>query len=417
MIRSVVKVLGALLSCASASSAYALSSVDPNGVNINATGATTVFLTFRDTGSERPAGAFWCGEINVPANTVTATNPCIPGTLFGNLPVRDDLGRASGTSGQSNFTDIMTIPASVSRRAYQDAQRGNVSSFFYVRHFINTTTGASSFIAVTCRLAGGGARVPLALTDVRIAFDIDKGDSPVYLLETGAQAPAVEARIHYNGSGRLTGRWEVVRPGDSPPRVEDMVPAASLPVELRARQQRYTELSRVEIFLPPTGEAAIAGPDPELIPTDIPGSYWLLLRIEATDDKEGNSNTNAGVANSGGVAGFPLPPLRYYVGRGDAAGAIERPVLLEPLPDSVAAAGPLRFTWEEALGVAAYRLEVRQDEEDVLSAIVPAGASQYSAPPWLAQPGQIFQWRLLALDRKGQAMSASEWSVFSVESP
>ena len=140
--------------------------VSPTGVSVNAMGATTVFLTFGGVGSLTPAEAFWCGDL-VPASPDLGQR-CNPATLFGQLPARSDLSRRSGT-GAGAFTDIMSIPPSVARRAYQAAVRGATSTFFYVRRFRNTA-GPDQYVVVTCRLTGGGARVPLALTDVRVGI-------------------------------------------------------------------------------------------------------------------------------------------------------------------------------------------------------------------------------------------------------
>ena len=98
-------------------SAGAVTAVNPTGVNVRSTGVTTVFLTFQGTAGQTAVDAFWCGEITVPANTPTPVDPCVPGTLFGHLPVRNNLSTPSGTGGFANTTDIMTIPASVARRA------------------------------------------------------------------------------------------------------------------------------------------------------------------------------------------------------------------------------------------------------------------------------------------------------------
>src|SRR5262245_12763563 len=106
--------------------------VNPTGVNVNASGATTAFLTFGPVGNFRPGEGTWCGEL-IPAAPDNGFK-CDPATIFGTLPGRFDLSKSSGNLG---FTDIMSIPPSVARRAYQAAQAGSVSSFFYVCDFIN----------------------------------------------------------------------------------------------------------------------------------------------------------------------------------------------------------------------------------------------------------------------------------------
>ena len=139
--------------------------VNPTGVNVNAQGATTVFLTFGGLAGYEAAEAFWCGQL-IPASPAIGLR-CDPGTIYGSLPLRFD---RSGLSGASGLTDIMTIPPSVSRRAYQAAEAGTGASFFYVRRFRRPAGGPDQYVAVTCRLTGGGARSPLSLTNVKVAF-------------------------------------------------------------------------------------------------------------------------------------------------------------------------------------------------------------------------------------------------------
>jgi hypothetical protein len=134
--------------------------------------------------------------------------------------------------------------------------------------------------------------------------------------------PPIKAEITYNGTGRLRGRWEVVLPGEQPPEDFDLLTEASLPIEERAQQRRYTELSRFNLFLPPAGKYTLAGPDVSRLPARLEGPYLVLLRIEATDDKEGDSSllsvgVGPGIVHSGAVAGFPIPLLRYFIGAGN----------------------------------------------------------------------------------------------------
>src|SRR5262249_12835783 len=203
--------------------------VNPTGVNVNVSGATTVFLTFGPVRNFRVAEGTWCGEL-IPATPDNGFK-CDPATIFGRLPGRFDRSRSSGNLG---FTDIMSIPPSVARRAYQAAQAGSISSFFYVRHFINLGGGPTpppgpdqppgvpgpgiggpdEYVPVTCRLSGGGARTPFALTDVKVSFNTEAAENAIVFVAPGRKPPAIRARITYNGTGRLRGRWEVVLPGE-----------------------------------------------------------------------------------------------------------------------------------------------------------------------------------------------------------
>ncbi|MDA8020412.1 MAG: hypothetical protein MPN21_23485 [Thermoanaerobaculia bacterium] len=383
---------------------------DPSGVNVNAQGATTVFITFGDLDEQVPTEAFWCGAL-IPA-TPDLGMRCDPSTIFGRLPIRFDQSKLAAD--RSSFTDIMTIPPSVARRAYQAAARGETSTFFYVRRFVSTRGGPSEFVFVTCRLTGGGARVPLALLDVRLAFSTGQ---ELQAVDRNAVPPEFSATIAYNGTGRLRGRWEVVLPGEEPPSSRDLLTAATLPPEERPLQRRYTELSRFNVFLPPTGQVVLPGPDPESLPDSIDGLYLVLLRVEASDDKEGNSSlANAGagegVVHSGAVAGFPLPVLRYYVG----ATSIQDPgfTLITPLADAELAPGEAWiFSWTVSSVAALYQLEIagETEEEPLFSALLQQGIATYRAPPWLESrlPGSDFVWRVVALGPDGEKTAETPW--------
>jgi hypothetical protein len=400
----------------SAASAIAQTiNVNPNGVNINASGATTVFLTFGPVGNFRPAEGTWCGEL-IPAFPDNGLR-CDPSTIFGSLPGRFDLSKSSGNSG---FTDIMSIPPSVARRAYQAAQDGAVSSFFYVRRFISTTGGRDEYVPVTCRLSGGGARTPFSLTDVKVSFETRNPDNSIVQLSPGLKPPAIKAEISYNGTGRLRGRWEVALPGEQPPEEFDLLTEASLPIEQRAQQRRYTEVSRFNLFLPPAGKYTLAGPDVSRLPVTAEGAYLVLLRIEATDDKEADSNLLAlgvgpGIVHSGAVAGFPLPVLRYFVGSGQPS-EVRAVRLVTPAENGVVAPGQtIDFNWTAMEGATLYQLEIAdQKGQLVLSALMQPATLTYRAPSWLREKvsGVGFQWRILVLDKTGAKTLETPWRLF-----
>jgi hypothetical protein len=390
--------------------------VNPTGVNVNMNGATTAFLTFGGLGSYRPIEAEWCGELTNAAPD--AGLKCDPSTVFGRLPLRLDQSRLSGTNA---FTDIMSIPPSVARRAYQAAESGQTSSFFYVRRFRSAAGGPDQYVAVTCRLAGGGARVPFSLVDVAVKFNVE---TPILFIKPGQLAAPLSARILYNGTGRLKGRWEIVFPGEESPSERDLLTEATLPIEERGTQRRYAELSRFNVFLPPTGEYVLKGPDVDRLPTTTEGMYLVLLRIEASDDKEADSNLSAvgagdGVVHAGAVAGFPLPPLRYVVGSGSSelseTSRSTQLRALRPLADAaIAAEAPLDFTWTEgAMRAAFFRVEVRNKAgEEIVSAVIPRGPGLYRAPTWLMEKaGSEWSWRVVALDLLGHRVAQTEWRI------
>ena len=407
-----VRLLASILALLGSDTLCAQVRVSPTGVSVNAMAATTVFLTFGGVGALVPAEAFWCGEL-VPA-TPHIGRRCNPATLFGQLPARSDLSRRNAGA----FTDIMSIPPSVARRAYQAAVDGATSTFFYVRRFQNLSGGPDEYVVVTCRLTGGGARVPFALTDVRIAFD---PAAPVQFVGPGGTLPPLGADILYNGTGRLVGRWEVVLPGEEPPSETDLLTEATLPLADRATQRRFSLVERFNIFLPPNGRVTLPGPDPAKLPTAAEGAYLILLRIEATDDREGDSDLAAagagsGIAHSGAVAGFPIPVLRYVVGSGEAAyAASESPRALKLLgPDDggvVSADSALAVAWVEEWGAAYYRVEFRGASGMLVEAFVRKGSTRYEAPPLVRERanGEEVRWRVTALDAAGGTLRTSAW--------
>ncbi|MEP6733250.1 MAG: hypothetical protein ABJE10_21585 [bacterium] len=397
--------------------------VSPTGVNVASQGATTAFLTFGGIEADQvPADAFWCGEL-IDARPDVGLR-CDPTTLFGQLPIRFDLSRASGTGG---FTDIMSIPPSVARRAYQAAAAGQPAAFFYVRRFTSRSGARDVYVAVTCRLTAGGAGSPLALTDVRLAF---AAETPVLALAAGDDPPPLGADITYTGTGRLQGRWEVVLPGEDPPSERDLLPEASLPLEQRGTQRRFTSLARFDVFLAPGGRLHLPGPDPTRLPRSVDGVYLLLLRIDATRDVDSESDLSAagagiGLVSSGAVAGFSLPTLRYVVGTTSDAPIVvsaKRVGLLQPADGgALLSAHPATFVWEVVPLAARYRLEIeRVDGTPVFEAVVGAAVAAYRPPPFLAEraggAGVSIRWHVVAISAAGREVARSEWRRLTISS-
>jgi hypothetical protein len=378
--------------------------VTPSVVNAYSQGATTVYLTFTGVVNKRPVDACWCGSL-IPAAPDLGMK-CDPATVFGCLPVRYDQSRLSANS---TYTDIMSIPASVARRAYADAASGAEATFFYVRRFVSLTGGPDEFVPVTIRLSGNGAAVSFSITDVKLVWGVNK---PVLLVKADEKLPRIEAEIKYTGTGRLKGRWEIVRPGDELPTDFDLLSEASLPASERAKQKRYTQLSRFNIFLPPTGRFLLPGPEAWRMPSHVDGLYLVLLRIEAAEDLQGNSVRGPnGFQATGGVAGFPLPALRYYVG-GDAS--LPDPsnaslTLLTPADSAVQPADkPIAFAWSEVKDAALYRIEIEDSTgAQLLSAVLLPDTTFYQAPSWLKDKlaDKRLRWRVLAFDKNGSQLA------------
>ena len=150
------------------------------------------------------------------------------------------------------------------------------------------------------------------------------------------------------------------------------------------------------------------------------GSALVLLRIEATDDKEGDTNLAAvgvgpGIVHNGAVAGFPIPPLRYFVGGGPDAQLTNELALLWPVENDVRWRGkPVDFSWTEIEPAAFYRLEVEDVQgRAIFSALVLSGTGTYRAPAWLkdkAGDGNL-RWRVIALDQSGNSIGETPWRI------
>lgn len=380
--------------------------VNPTGVNVNSQNPTTVFLTFGQIPANYfPAEAFWCGEL-IAATPPALGQQCRPDTIYGALPARINRSTSSGNGG---FTDIMGIPSAVVRRAYLAAAGGASAGFFYVRRFVSTTGQPDQFVNVTCRMTSGGARVPFALTNVEIRTP---DGEPVLFLRPGEKLPEIEARIQFNGTGRLKGRWEIVTPGEELPEERDLLTEATLPLEQRGTQKRYTRVAAFNHFLPPTGTFSLKlKTDARRILTAA-GQYLLILRVEAVNDKESDSNLSAigvgnGIVHSGAVASFPMPVLKIFLAAGDARASWSETALGD-FGTTPQTGVPQVFMWRALDGAAIYKLEIVGEAGAVLfSAIIRAPSTSYAPPPWLVEKVREanVKWSVTAMDKTGKELS------------
>jgi hypothetical protein len=163
--------------------------------------------------------------------------------------------------------------------------------------------------------------------------------------------------------------------------------------------------------LPPTGQVFLPGPNPDRIPKGATGLHLILLRIEATDDREADSTIQTGIVSSGGVAGFPMPVLRYFIGTSEGKLA-----LLEPQPDSkLSLLKPIQFAWQGIAGAGGYRLEIKDQDRIILSALLSADRTTYTAPPWLKEKIQTpLTWKIQALKSDGSILSESPSQQFQL---
>jgi len=389
--------------------------VSPNNINAYSQGPTSALLTFGGLGNKQPAEATWCGRLISAAPDLGMK--CDPTNVFGVLPLRYD----QSVLANSTFTDVMSVTPQVARRAYLDAAAGNTSTYFYVRRFVSPAGGPSEYVPVTIRLTGNGAGVPFSLTEVKLSWGVG---TPILFVKTGETLPRVSAEISYTGTGRLKGRWELVKPGEVPPDSHDLLTEATLPIEERGTQRRYTEIDRFNIYLAPNGKIVLPGPDAFRVDESLTGLYWLLLRIEATGDKDSETDLAAvgsgnGVVNGGAVAGFSLPTLKYYINdgsRGQAVASTTQLVLLGPKnSEELDKSTPVEFSWTTIEGASSYRLEIRDlQDAPLFSAIVLDPTLKYQAPSWLKDKigAAVVHWRVTAFDDQQKLITETDWSYF-----
>jgi len=402
--RSALAIIGFLFIAVTTAAAQEIK-VTPSSVTVYSQGATTAFLTFTNTRDKHPVDACFCGDLISAAPDVGFK--CNPASVFGCLPVRYDQSRRSANN---TYTDIMSVPPSVAKRAYLDAAGGAEATFFYVRHFVSNVGGPDEYVAVTLRLSGNGASTPFSITNVKLTWGVDK---PVILVKQDESLPKIQAEITYTGTARLVGRWEIVKPGEELPSDRDLLTESTLPVEERSTQRHYTPLSRFNVFLPPVGRFTLSGPELWRVPSHLEGLYVILLRIEAADDANPASRAGDSLA-TGGVAGFAMPVLRYYVGAstGQRVGQTGTQLSLLAPGDNTDHPGnaSLDFTWSGIEDAAFYRLEIHDAQDKlILSAMLLSAIRTYRAPSWLKDKlgDGILRWRVVGLDKGGKQLSES----------
>ena len=394
-------ILTAIFSFAVTMSVFPQVSVSPNNLTAYSQGATSAYLTFSNVVNLTPAESVWCGEIISAAPNIGFR--CDPATIFGTLPTRYNQSSLNNT----RYTDIMSITPTVARRAYTDAVNGNDSRFFYVRHFISTVAGFDEYVPVTIRLSGNGAGVPFSLAAVKLQWQ--EGEKVVPFIKPDEKLPKITAEIRYTGTGRLKGRWEIVKPGEALPTREDLLSEAVLPPEERGTQKRYTLLSRFNVNLPPGGRYSLPGPENWRIDKSIEGMYILLFRVEVSDAVSSISNAGAGTVPSGAVAGFAMPTLRYYVGNSSNVDVNQiTNVAIGGDSDEIV---PIILVWKTVAETKLYRLEIEDETaKKIFSAIVLPTTRTYKLPSFIQAltASKQLKWKIAAIGSDGSLLDESK---------
>ena len=376
-------------------------SATPRFMQASISAATSQFITYSFTpGNPRVtvADGIFCTTLvrPAPATGATATYPCAANSEFARHPTTATTFQTVQQNGSVvRATETIRIPSSVTRTA----QSLGASTFYFVRRF-----DPQGFAVVEIRATGAIMNAPIALNDVRLAFDTSQGPQPLVFVARGAALPPVTGTLFYTGSGVLRGRWELVLPGDVAPTERDLLPEASLPTSERGTQRRYQLLQRFEQLLPGNGRTELKLPSisPVLGVTAFDGQYQLLLRIEAEPSIYGGES---------GAANFAMPLLRYFVGSITAPSA-----RIAPITATVNFNGARpTFNWSPVPQARYYRVEVADRNNTVAySAIVRDSERSYSAlSGFTAASGS--QWRVQALDEALQPVGESPWRAINAQ--
>jgi hypothetical protein len=149
----------------------------------------------------------------------------------------------------------------------------------------------------------------------------------------------------------------------------------------------------------------------------------VLLRVEAADDRESDSNlgdagAGTGILHNGAVAGFPLPVLRYVVAGEGARTAVDGASALRLFAprdgDTLSNDGAFTLVWapNERARPVFYRVELETDEGAALfSSVLPRSARRYDAPSWVWERarGRVIRWRVVGLGADGARTVSSVW--------
>lgn len=294
------------------------------GTVVNATDAmrtvspntdSNVYISYVMTGADAPVQGYFCSQLirGVTPLDQYPTSPCPRGSEL----MVEPASQFSMTSAKS-ARETLTVPGDVSLYMYQRLRPLGQTTFYVIRRFSGLpaaggVAGAGTFIAVPLRLSGAASQMPLTFNKVELTFQHNGGRLPMRVVTRDTSVGPLEATVDYQGTGLLKGRWEVVQPGDPEPTRLDLMTQASLDPEVQLQQQRYLQVGTFEQSLYSGRRVVVPGPPPEALPTSQPGRYLVLWRPEATPSNASRMGARVVDLPAGGMAGFPMPTLTYYV--------------------------------------------------------------------------------------------------------
>jgi hypothetical protein len=150
--------------------------------------------------------------------------------------------------------------------------------------------------------SAGGMGDALSIREIRMGYGVQDGGPATVTVLPGEPVPTANATFLYRGAGVVSGRWEVVLPGEPQPGNGHAVPDFAVSASDRLGLTRYRVIDTFQESLAPGGRHVLVGPDPAKLPRDLPGRYTVLLRITAISAVTGSNPAQPGLT---------LPRIEY----------------------------------------------------------------------------------------------------------
>jgi hypothetical protein len=152
--------------------------------------------------------------------------------------------------------------------------------------------------------SAGGISDPLKIRQVKLVFGYGGVGLPRRSFSADQPIAGFSATLYYSGAGTVSGRWEVVVPGDPLPTALHLLPDFDVPALTRSNLEKYKVVDTFIENFAPIGRHVIPGPDTKKLPRDRPGIYKVLLRVDSI-----SSITEQNPAQHGLV----IPFLQYTI--------------------------------------------------------------------------------------------------------
>lgn len=325
-------------------------------------------------------GWFWCEDAALNYYYLGLS----PGSLYRKI---------TGTGSTVSVTEAVLVPSDVIYRAYQKG----ITSIYFTRDFsdlngpsVDATIESVKIIISSSSTSG------FSITGMSLAFD---DDSVVRVVKQKEQVTA-KATVSFAGTGLLNGVWEIADP----------VGSSAEPI--------YRPIGVVNQYLMGRDKQILRSP---VLPTNLSGLYLLRLRLTAP------------------APGFEKPILRYFVG-GDSTKPGAIPILpIESVQPGIREilTPQTKFSWEAIRDVKVYKIEFYGRQMSDIDKLPDIGertavTAEYKLPKdshpisgmlvrgnnnqtllSLAarahlQPGRVYLWRVLALNKSGEVIGMSQ---------